>query len=185
MLEANPGNPKALWYGGLVALELGLDDAVRTRWTRLLALDPPDDVARVVQTQLAALDGGGPAEGAAGAPVPVGPEIKLSVTLAPELSLSDLGPAAQLFIIAREAEGTPPIAVIRQPPSALPGEFSLSDANSMIQGRSLSAYPEITVVARLSRSGQPTAQPGDWQAEAVVRPGDPETVALVIDEVVQ
>jgi cytochrome c-type biogenesis protein CcmH len=185
VLEANPGNPKALWYGGLVALELGLDDAVRTRWTRLLALNPPDDVARVVQTQLAALDGGEPAEGAAGAPVPVGPEIKLSVTLAPELSLSDLGPAAQLFIIAREAEGTPPIAVIRQPPSALPGEFSLSDANSMIQGRSLSAYPEITVVARLSRSGQPTAQPGDWQAEAVVRPGDPETVALVIDEVVQ
>jgi cytochrome c-type biogenesis protein CcmH len=185
VLDANPGDPKALWYGGLVALELGLDDAVRTRWTRLLALNPPEDVARVVQTQLAALDGGGVSEGAASAPVPVGPEIKLSVTLAPELSLSDLGPAAQLFIIAREAEGTPPIAVIRQPPSALPGEFSLSDANSMIQGRSLSAYREITVVARLSRSGQPTAQPGDWQASAIVRPGDPETVALVIDEVVQ
>jgi cytochrome c-type biogenesis protein CcmH len=184
VLEANPGNPKALWYGGLVALELGLDDAVRTRWTRLLALNPPEEVARVVETQLAALDGGVSGE-ASGSPAPVGPEIKLSVTLAPELSLSELGPAAQLFIIAREAEGAPPIAVIRQPPSALPGEFSLSDANSMIQGRSLAAYPQITVVARLSRSGQPTAQPGDWQAEAVVRPGDPETVALVIDQVVQ
>jgi cytochrome c-type biogenesis protein CcmH len=184
VLEANPGNPKALWYGGLVALELGLDDAVRTRWTRLLSLNPPEDVAQIVEAQLAALGGGMSGE-APRPPAPVGPEIKLSVTLAPELSLSDLGPAAQLFIIAREAEGTPPIAVIRQPPSALPGEFSLSDANSMIQGRSLSAYPQITVVARLSRSGQPTAQTGDWQAEAVVRPGDPETVALVIDQVVQ
>jgi cytochrome c-type biogenesis protein CcmH len=184
VLEANPGNPKALWYGGLVALELGLNDAVRTRWTRLLALDPPEDVARIVQTQLAALDGGISGE-ASRPPAPVGPEIKLSVSLAPELSLSDLEPTAQLFIIAREAEGAPPIAVIRRPPSALPGEFSLSDANSMIQGRSLAAYPEITVVARLSRSGQPTAQPGDWQAEAVVRPGDPGTVALVIDQVVQ
>ena len=28
-------------------------------------------------------------------------------------------------------------------------------------------------MARLSHAGQPTAQPGDWQAEAVVRPGDP------------
>jgi cytochrome c-type biogenesis protein CcmH len=55
----------------------------------------------------------------------------------------------------------------------------------MIAGRSLSAYPEITVIARLSRSGQPTAQPGDWQAEAVVRPSDAPTVALVIDQVVQ
>jgi cytochrome c-type biogenesis protein CcmH len=99
--------------------------------------------------------------------------------------LADLGPAAQLFIIARAPEGGPPIAVIRRPPSAVPGEFSLSDANSMIQGRSLAAYPELTVVARLSRSGQPTAQPGDWQAEAVVRPGDSQTVALVIDQVVQ
>ena len=184
VLAANPGNAKALWYGGIVALELGRDDAVRTRWTRLLALNPPEDVARVVQTQLAALNGAS-ASSAPSAVAPVGPEIKLSVTLGPGLSLSDLGPAAQLFIIAREAEGTPPIAVLRRPPSELPGEFSLSDANTMIQGRSLAAYPEITVVARLSRSGQPTAQPGDWQAEAVVRPGSPETVALVIDQVVQ
>jgi cytochrome c-type biogenesis protein CcmH len=75
--------------------------------------------------------------------------------------------------------------VIRRPASAVPGEFSLSDADSMIQGRSLGAYSEITVVARLSVSGQPTAQPGDWQAEAIVRPSDTATVALVIDQVVQ
>jgi cytochrome c-type biogenesis protein CcmH len=184
VLAANPGNPKALWYGGLVALELGRDDDVRARWTRLLGLNPPADVAQVVTTQLAAL-GGAAAEGAERSTAPVGPEIKLSVTLGAGLSLADLPPAAQLFIIAREAEGAPPLAVIRRPPSALPGGFSLSDANSMIQGRSLAAYSQITVVARVSRSCQPTAQPGDWQAEAVVRPGDPETVALVIDQVVQ
>ena len=182
VLAANPGNPKALWYGGLVALELGRDNDVRARWAQLLELNPPEEVARVVSTQLAAL-GAGATENASTAPV--GPEIKLSVALGAGLSLADLPPAAQLFIIAREAEGAPPLAVIRRPPSALPGEFSLSDANSMIQGRSLAAYPQITVVARVSHSGQPTAQPGDWQAEAVVRPGDPETVALVIDQVVQ
>jgi cytochrome c-type biogenesis protein CcmH len=137
-----------------------------------------------VQGQLAEL-GGGASAGEQDAPAPVGPEIKLTVTLGPGRSLADLGANAQLFIIARAPEGGPPIAVIRRPPNAVPGEFSLSDANSMIQGRSLAAYPELTVVARLSRSGQPTAQPGDWQAEALVRPSEAPTVALVIDEVVQ
>jgi cytochrome c-type biogenesis protein CcmH len=183
VLENNPGNPKALWYGGLVALELGREDAVRARWTRLLTLNPPEDVARVVQTQLALLGEAGAAQ--QGAPAPSGPEIKLSVSLSSKFSVADLGPAAQLFILARAPEGGPPIAVIRHPPSVLPGEFSLSDANVMLQGRSLAAYPEITVVARLSHSGQPTAQAGDWQAEAVVRPGSADTVALVIDQVVQ
>jgi len=183
VLAADPGNPKALWYGGLVALELGRDDAVRTRWTRLLALNPPEDVARVVQMQLAQL-GGGPAEGI---PAPSGPEIKLSVSLGEGRSVAALGPNAQLFIMALAPEGGPPLAVIRRPPNAVPGEFSLSDANSIIQGRSLSAYPEVTVVARLSSSGEPTAQPGDWFAQTVVQPtaGQPVAVALVIDQVVQ
>jgi cytochrome c-type biogenesis protein CcmH len=184
VLASSPGNAKALWYGGLVALELGRNDAVRTRWSSLLALNPPEEVARVVQGQLAALDGAA-AEGEPVTSAPVGPEIKLSVTLGAGRSLSDLGPNAQLFIIARAPEGGPPVAVIRRPPSAVPGEFSLSDANAMIQGRSLAAYPELAVVARLSRSGEPTARPGDWQAEALVRPSEAPTVALVIDQVVQ
>jgi cytochrome c-type biogenesis protein CcmH len=180
VLASRPDDWKALWYGGHVALELGRSDDARARWTTLLTMPLPEPLADSVRAQLAALGG----EGGASSPVS-GPEIKLSVTLGPGLSLADLGPAAQLFIIARAPEGGPPIAVIRRPPSAVPGEFSLSDANSMIQGRSLAAYPELTVVARLSRSGQPTAQAGDWQAEAVVRPGDSQTVALVIDQVVQ
>jgi cytochrome c-type biogenesis protein CcmH len=184
VLASRPGDPKALWYGGLVALELGRTEAVRTRWTSLLALNPPAEVERVVQAQLAAL-GGAAAEGAASAGAVSGPEIKLSVALGAGRSVAGLAPNAQLFIIARAPEGGPPLAVIRRPPSVLPGEFSLSDADSMIQGRSLAAYPELSVVARISMSGQPVAQPGDWQAEAVVRPGEAATVALVIDEVVQ
>jgi cytochrome c-type biogenesis protein CcmH len=181
VLASQPNEPKALWYGGHVALELGRDDDVRARWSRLLTMNVPEEVARVVQLQLAELDA------AAGAPpaAPIGPEIKVSVTLGEGRAVSALGPNAQLFIIARAPEGGPPIAVIRQPPSSVPGEFTLSDANSMIAGRSLSAYPEITVIARLSRSGQPTAQPGDWEAQAVVRPTGGATVALVIDQVVQ
>ena len=183
VLASRPNDPKALWYGGHVALQLGRDDDVRARWSRLLTMRIPDEVAQVVQVQLAELNG---AAAQAAEPAPVGPEIKLSVTLGEGRSLTALAPTAQLFVMALAPEGTgPPLAVIRRPVNAVPGEFSLSDANAMIQGRSLSAYPEVKVVARLSNSGQPTAQPGDWFAEAVVRPTAGEPVALVIDQVVQ
>ncbi len=185
VLAAHPTDAKALWYGGHVALELGRADEARKRWTSLLAMDLPAPLAQAVQGQLAAIGVAAAASGEATAPS--GAEIKLSISLSPQFSLAELEPGAQLFIMARAAdvEGGPPIAVIRRPPSALPGEFSLSDANVMLQGRSLGAYSAITVVARVSHSGQPSAQPGDWQAEAVVRPGSTETVALVIDQVVQ
>jgi hypothetical protein len=55
----------------------------------------------------------------------------------------------------------------------------------MIQGRSLANFERLTVVARLSASGQPTEQPGDWFAQAEVDPKATEAVALVIDQVVQ
>lgn len=183
VLAANPDNPLALYFGGFVAAARGQSDLARARWTRLLAFNPDPEFAANLRARIEELDADEGAQQASS--VPVGPEIKVSVTLGEGRNVSTLGPNAQLFIIARAPEGGPPIAVIRQPPTAVPGEFSLSDANSMIAGRSLSAYQEITVIARLSRSGQPTAQPGDWEAQAVVRPNGGAAVALVIDQVVQ
>ena len=107
------------------------------------------------------------------------------MTLGAGRSAAQLGPNAQLFIVALAPEGGPPLAAVRRPPSAVPGEFTLSAANSMIPGRTIANYPEVTVVARLSASGQPTAQPGDLFAQAVVRPAEGAAVALVIDQVVQ
>jgi cytochrome c-type biogenesis protein CcmH len=185
VLAARPQDPKALWYGGLAAFELGRNDVARQRFTSLLAFNPPADVANAIRDRLAALGDPSGVEDGQGGAAAAGPSIKLSVALGEGRSVAELGPSAQLFIIARAPEGGPPIAVIRRPPSALPGEFTLSDAEAMIAGRSLASYPEIAVVARLSRTGQPIEQPGDWFAQTTVRVGELGTVALVIDEVVQ
>jgi cytochrome c-type biogenesis protein CcmH len=183
VIAQDPNNAKALWYGGLVALETGRDQEFRARWTRLLALNPPEELANVVRQGLA---GSGGAEGASGsAPAPSGPTVHLTVSLGAGRAIEDLGPNAALFIIARAPEGGPPVAVIRQPARAVPGEFTLSDANSMIAGRSLANYDELTLVARLSRSGQPAEQPGDWYAQTMFRPKEGGALALVIDQVVQ
>lgn len=185
VLRSNPNDVKALWYGGLVAIEGGRETDLVARWSRLLDLDVPPDLKSFIQSQLVALDvpvgGSTPAAGEAVS----GPTIKLSVTLGAGRSVEQLGPNAALFIFASAPGGGPPLAAIRQPASAVPGEFTLSDANSMIPGRSLGAYDELTLTARLSQSGQPGEQPGDWKAQTVVRPKEGATVALVIDQVVQ
>ena len=103
VLASRPNDPKALWYGGHVALQLGREDDVRARWSRLLTMRIPDEVAQVVQAQLAELNGAG---AQAAEPAPVGPEIKLSVTLGEGRSLTALAPTAQLFVMALAPEGT-------------------------------------------------------------------------------
>jgi cytochrome c-type biogenesis protein CcmH len=193
VLASQPSNPKALWYGGLAAFEQGREDDVKARWSKLLAMNPPPEIAKMLRTQLAALGAapeGGPASGApaaaSGERPPSGPTVQLDVSLAGGLSLQQLPPSAALFILARAPGGGPPLAVIRKPPSAVPGLFTLSDANSMIPGRSLADFEEVTLIARLSKSGQPQEQPGDWYAQASYRPKEGNgTVALVIDQVVQ
>jgi cytochrome c-type biogenesis protein CcmH len=165
-----------LLYGGFAARERGALDEWRTRWSRLLALGPPEPLARALRDELAS-----PAVPAAVG----GASVRVKLALAAEHDVEDLGPQATLYIIARAPAGGPPVAVQRQPASAVPGEFVLSDANGMLPGRSLADFEELTLVARLSASGQATEQPGDWFAQTTFRPKDAGIVELTIDQVVQ
>jgi hypothetical protein len=58
----------------------------------------------------------------------------------------------------------------------------LSDTNSMVQGRPLSGFTEFEVVARVSLTGSPAAQPGDWSGSLIVEANSGQTVDLVIDQ---
>lgn len=182
VLGSDPSNQKALWYGGLVALERGREDAACNRWGALLATQPPADVANVLQGQMLALGcvEATPAQAGAGA----GPSLELDVTLGESLPFEALGADAALFVFARAPGGGPPVAVVRRAVSDVPGRFTLSDADSMLPGRSLGDFAELSLVARISRSGQPIEQSGDWFGQATYRQGDEGPVELVIDQVV-
>lgn len=184
VLAEEPGNQKALWYGGLVALERGREAAACSRWSTLLATNPPPDVADVLQGQIGAIGCTAAPARAASDPAAEGPAIELAVSLGDGLSADALDSSAALFVFARAPGGGPPVAVVRQPVSAVPGRFSLSDANSMLPGRSLADFPELALVARISQTGQPIEQPGDWYASATYRQGEEGPVELVIDQVV-
>ena len=193
VLSEEPDNQRALWYGGLVAMEIGRADLARTRWTRFLAFNPPEEVASTVRRLLAQIPGdtsapnapGPAASGPSGAAaVPSGVTLNLAVSLGDGVAAESITPSAALFIFARAPGQRAPVAVIRQPLSELPGQFTLSDSNLMIAGRSLADFPELTLVARVSMSGQPAEQSGDLYAETTYRSGDDSNVALVIDRVV-
>lgn len=191
VLATDPSNPKALWYGGLAALETERPRLARERWTALLALGPPAPVSDVLRQQLDLLSESETDAHTVDEPVqvaqtesPAGLALRLRVTLGAGMSSEGLGPAATLFIFARALEGGPPLAVIRQAASTVPGEFVLSDANAMLPGRSLADFEALTIVARLSATGQPIATPGDLYGELLYRPSEGNGVIdLIIDQV--
>jgi cytochrome c-type biogenesis protein CcmH len=95
-------------------------------------------------------------------------------------------PDDAVFIFARAVEGPAmPLAVKRVKVGELPGSFALDDSMAMAPGMSLSAHPRVVVVARVSRSGGPAAQPGDFQGISPPVASDATGVAVVIDTVVR
>ena len=55
----------------------------------------------------------------------------------------------------------------------------------MLPGSSLNDFETLSIVARVSQSGQPTAQPGDLFGEISYRPGQDLSVqSLLIDQAV-
>jgi cytochrome c-type biogenesis protein CcmH len=181
VLQASPNNQAALFYGGIVALERNQPSVAGARWTALLATNPPPEIADIIRTQLLSL-GAVPSETA---PVAQdGPTIELEVSVADNIPLDRFGDDARVYVIAHGSDMPAPIAVEQHPLSALPGRFSLGDEDTMLAGRSLSQYEEVTVVARISRSGQPTEQSGDAYAEVIASPGNDQPLNLVIDQTV-
>lgn len=77
----------------------------------------------------------------------------------------------------------PPLGVRRVTNPTFPLEITLSDEDSMLKERLISSVPEIEVQARVSLSGMPAAQPGDWQSNA--KPVELASTGLVVLDIDQ
>jgi cytochrome c-type biogenesis protein CcmH len=189
-LSLEPNNPAALFYSGLAASNSGDTETAAERWEILLGLNPPENIRGILEQRIAEWRGEAPPAAAAAPlaqPEPQG-AVDEDAVVSARISLSDAALAAMdrdanVFIIARDpAAPSPPIAVTRRQLSELPAVVSLSDAQSMVQGRNLSAFAEIELLARVSLSGGPAAASGDWFGSLIVRPAENDSVALTIDQ---
>ncbi|TMU73182.1 c-type cytochrome biogenesis protein CcmI [Pseudomonas fluorescens] len=163
-LKADPKEVTSLGLLGIAAFEGERYQEAIDYWNRLLAQLPPEDSSR------AALQGGikRAAERleASGGKVAQAPPaakaalLKVSVDLSSELR-SKVQPGDSVFIFARATSGPPaPLAAKRLTVADLPVTVELGDADAMMPQLKLSNFPEVQLVARISRAGQPTA--GEW-----------------------
>jgi cytochrome c-type biogenesis protein CcmH len=202
---ANDSNQKALWYSGVLAARVGDDETAKARFTKLLESNPPPQIREILVAQLERLGtavpaaeaatppagmgatgsmGGGMGAGSGAATTPAGRTIRVSVSLDPALA-SRLKPGTPVFVSAREAGiPGPPIAAVRISSDELPTTVVLSDANSMIEGRTLSSVDELQVVARIAFAGTPMQASGDLMGETRHRKGAAPELGLVIDKVI-
>jgi cytochrome c-type biogenesis protein CcmH len=202
-LKADPRHAKALALAGSVAFEAKDFAGARAYWERLQAVIPPDsEMARSVRDSIAEatqLAGGGalpgPAVGAqpgtpSAAPSPptavaaAGNAVQLTgeVAISPEMA-ARVAQGDTLFVFARAAQGPRiPLAILRQPVGTWPVRFTLTDSMSMAPGMTLSAFAQVSVGARVSRSGNAMPQPGDLIANAQSVANTAQGVKLVIDQ---
>lgn len=164
-LKADPNEVTSLGLLGIAAFENEHFQQAIDYWNRLLVQLPEGDASR------AALQGGieraqeklKAGEGKA-APAPAvaasGARLKVRVELAAALK-DKVKPDDTVFIFARASSGPPmPLAAKRVTVAQLPIEVELSDSDAMMPSMKLSSFPEVQLVARVSRAGQPTQ--GEW-----------------------
>ena len=83
------------------------------------------------------------------------------VSLAPELA-AQTSPSDTVFIYATPAQGgRMPLAIVRTTVAALPFDFVLDDSQAMGPQSKLSSASEVVLKARISKTGQARAQPGE------------------------
>jgi cytochrome c-type biogenesis protein CcmH len=163
-LRMQPANPKALWYGGMVALQLNNLAVARDRFRSMLALNPPDKLRTMLEREIQDLDQqlGGTASSAPAASSQDAHSITVNVKLDPKLKDRIKSPMT-LFILARDPnQPGPPLAVQRHMSTEMPLKVELSKANAMLATRTIDGADSVEVVARLSASGTPMQQSGDY-----------------------
>ena len=89
------------------------------------------------------------------------PALRVSVSLAESLR-ERARPDDTLFIYARAPAGPRmPLAIVRLKAADLPTTVTLDDSSAMMPNLRLSAFEEVLVMARISRSGDAMTRSGD------------------------
>lgn len=181
-LQLDPQNLKALALAGSAAFEKGDFAGAARTWEKVLAQLPPDEeLAESVRASVAEARAKAGLPPLAAPAAPQGEALKLTgeVKLAPSLA-AQAKPEDTVFVFVR-GEGGPPFAALRLTVAQLPAKFDFAGAPLMLQGRPLPA--QVIVGARISRSGEAGAAPGDLEGFSAPVAAAAQGVAVTVDRV--
>ena len=202
VLKADPEHGNALLLAGSAAFSQGQFQDALKYWDKvrgLLPVSSPDLPALVEainkareRLNMPALDpdtvvaqappsSAPTAKPTQGKTAPGAERIAGRVSLDPALA-SQVSPQDTVFIYANAADGPRmPLAIVRTTVDKLPYDFVLDDSMAMNPQMKLSHISAVMVRARISRSGNAMAQPGDLGVSAgPIKPGSKEKINLVI-----
>jgi len=199
-LELDGKNVMALALSGSAAMERGDYQAAIVHWQKMLSILPADfQDAQIIRDGIkqaheflimqkngknmpvASLKDKAPEAVVANQATAITGKISLSPAL-----LGKAAPGDTVYILARAAEGPKiPLAVLRKQVQDLPVEFVLDDSMAMQPQLKISSFEKVIVVARISKSGSPMAQPGDMEGMTPsIKPGS-KGISVVIDSAVK
>ncbi len=112
--------------------------------------------------------------------------LQIQVSLGDNIN-AEVNPEDTVFIFAKARSGPKaPLAVQRVQVADLPITVTLDDSNAMLPQFKLSLFEEVTVSARISKTGEPIAQSGDIETKGVdVMLPYTETISLSLSNVVK
>lgn len=197
VIKKEPGNQRARFFAGYGAFSRADYKAAISYWEPLLKQVQPgsqdaQNLERGIAEARTRLGGNAPAmsiteasavpssttDATANAAV-----IRGKVSLAPALK-AKASPGDTVFIFARATQGPPmPLAAIRVTVADLPMEFTLDDSLSMSPQAKLSLFKTVKVEARVAKSGDVAAKPGDLVGSFESVKVGTKGLALTIDHI--
>ncbi|NEX23140.1 c-type cytochrome biogenesis protein CcmI [Thiorhodococcus mannitoliphagus] len=204
VLDEDPTNRIARWLTGMIAFQKEQYASAVDTWEKILAeLDPNGQEAANLEGMIAEAqtrmgtptDSGAQAsvEGSvepsaveSQAPPAAAGDADIQVTVSLDASLADqASPEDTVFVFARAASGPPmPLAVQRLRVSDLPRSIRLDDSMAMTPAMRLSAFDQVVVGARVSKSGDAMPQSGDLFGETgPLTVGKDTQISVAIDQV--
>jgi cytochrome c-type biogenesis protein CcmH len=160
-LAANPKNPKALALKGTAAFEKGDYASAIKNWELAIPNLGPNEAAFAQGLNASIAEAKNLLK--PNQVVATNPALTISgkVMITPGLQ-GQVSPTDIVFIYAKAIEGPKlPLAIIKSTAGQLPTTFVLSDAQSMSPQFKLSQFKEVSLTARISKSGNAIPEKGD------------------------
>lgn len=165
-LQLNPRHINSLWIAGLGAGSVGENQQAIEYFLRLKPLLVNDEesllnLERLIAENQSSLSSKAPIDNDTNR---TEEGIHVEVTIADGIAQTLKG-SESVFIFARAVNGPPaPLAVAKYSFNSLPPKIILTAEMAMIPGMDINTFDDIEVLARISNSGNPLPQPGDYES---------------------
>ena len=185
-LQLDPDHGSALWLAGIAAAARADFKTALEYWQHAEEVIPNEEflleIRRLIASAEAELDDTG--QSAPVSEIDAESHSVQAVVSVESSVLQQVDAEDALYVFARASEGPPmPLAVVRKQVKDLPLVVDLDDSLAMMENLKLSAFEEVMIVARISKSGAPVATSGDFFGEVgPIRPANRPKVTVTISE---